>query len=61
MTVKEAEEYIEQGQFAPGSMLPKVEACIEFVKNSNGGKAIITSLDKADKVFSEGAGTTITL
>ena len=31
MTVAEAREYIAQGQFAPGSMLPKVEACIEYV------------------------------
>ncbi len=32
MTVEEAREYIKQGQFAPGSMLPKVEACIEYVE-----------------------------
>ena len=32
MTVAEAREYIAQGQFAPGSMLPKVEACIEYVR-----------------------------
>ena len=32
MTIAEAEEFIAQGQFAPGSMLPKVEACIEYVR-----------------------------
>ena len=32
MTVSQAREYIAQGQFAPGSMLPKVEACIEYVE-----------------------------
>ena len=60
MTVAEAEKYIEEGQFAPGSMLPKVEACIDFVKSGPSRTAIITSLAQADKVFAEGAGTTIT-
>ncbi|WP_304597177.1 carbamate kinase [Adlercreutzia caecimuris] len=47
MTVSEAKEYIKQGQFAPGSMLPKVEACIEYVEAFPGGKALITSLECA--------------
>ena len=47
ITLAEAEEYIKQGHFAPGSMLPKVESCISFVANTNSGVALITSLDKA--------------
>ena len=46
-TKKSAEKYIADGQFAKGSMLPKVEACIDFVKGNPNKKAIIGSLDKA--------------
>ena len=41
MTVAEAEKYIEEGHFAPGSMLPKIKACISFLRNG-GEKALIT-------------------
>ncbi len=47
MTVDEAHQYIEQNQFAPGSMLPKVEASIKFAELGNGKQAIITTPDKA--------------
>jgi carbamate kinase len=47
MTVKEAEKYIAEGHFAPGSMLPKVQAAVKFVKSGEGKKAIITSLFNA--------------
>jgi carbamate kinase len=54
MTVEEARKHIEDKQFAPGSMLPKVEACIDFVLNNEEGTAIITSLEKAlDAVHGE--------
>ncbi|MCQ5072205.1 hypothetical protein NE591_14650, partial [Adlercreutzia sp. DFI.6.23] len=43
MDVAQAEEYIAEGQFAPGSMLPKVEACIEYVEAYPEGRALITS------------------
>lgn len=59
VTVSQMKEYIGQNQFAPGSMLPKVEAAIAFVENKPEAKAIITSLENIDKVLSEGAGTTI--
>ncbi|WP_243292765.1 carbamate kinase [Bacillus sp. FJAT-47783] len=55
----EALSYIEQGQFAPGSMLPKVQAALEFVGSKPGRKAIITSLDKAYDALHGNAGTTI--
>ena len=44
MSLKEAARYVEEGQFAPGSMLPKVEACMKFVRQNPQKKAIITSL-----------------
>jgi len=59
LTVAEAEQYIKEGHFAPGSMLPKIEAALMFVKSKNGRKAIITSLDKAVEALEGKAGTTI--
>ncbi len=61
MTVKEAIQYVEEGHFAPGSMLPKVMAAINFAKTFPGKKAIITSLDNAVKALEGEAGTTITM
>ena len=61
MTLEEAEKYIEEKQFAPGSMLPKVQSCMEFVKNNtNGGQALITSLQKAKVALQGETGTIIT-
>lgn len=60
MTTEEARAYIAQKQFAPGSMLPKVEACIKFVEAHPGGKAIITSLGHAAEGLRGETGTTIT-
>lgn len=59
LSVEEAMRYIEEGQFAKGSMLPKVEACMEFVKGSEGKKAIIGSLDKARDAINGLSGTVI--
>ena len=47
MTVPVAEKYIAEGQFAPGSMLPKVEAAVAFAKSSPGRQTLITKLEKA--------------
>ncbi|MBI6871134.1 carbamate kinase [Clostridium aciditolerans] len=58
VTVNELKKYIEEGQFAKGSMLPKIEAAIAFVEASKSGVAIITSLEKLGEI-SEGAGTVI--
>ncbi len=60
MNVEEAQRYIEEGQFAPGSMLPKVEACIEFVQDNPEGRALITSLEKAKDAINGTTGTVIT-
>ena len=56
--VAEMEEYIKQGQFASGSMLPKVRACLQFVKRTN-KPAIITSLDHALEALAGKCGTKI--
>lgn len=60
MTVAEAQKYIEEGQFAPGSMLPKVQACIEYVTAHPQGKALITSLECAAEGIEGKTGTVIT-
>jgi len=59
MTVAEAEQYIKEGHFAPGSMLPKVQAAMMFAKANPGKKAIITSLYKAVEALEGKAGTVI--
>ncbi|CEN82918.1 carbamate kinase [Paraclostridium sordellii] len=59
MDIDLAKEYIKEGYFAKGSMLPKIEACIEFVKNNKNSKAIITSLEKAKEALNGYTGTRI--
>lgn len=59
ITVEQAEKYTEEGHFAPGSMLPKINAAVNFVKSKQGRKSIITSLENAKYAISEDAGTTI--
>lgn len=58
MTVDEAKQYITEGHFAAGSMLPKIEACIEYVENT-GKEALITSLDAANRALNHETGTVI--
>lgn len=58
MTVKEAKEFIAAKEFAEGSMLPKVEACIDFAEKSK-GYAMITSLKKAKLALEGKTGTVI--
>lgn len=60
MSLQDAVQYIEEGQFAPGSMLPKVEAAMKFVRTYPNKKAIITSLDKAIDALEGKTGTEIT-
>lgn len=59
ISVEEAKRYIEEGHFAPGSMLPKVEAALKFAQSKPGRKAIIASLDKAKLAIEGESGTTI--
>ena len=60
LTIREAEEYIGQGQFAPGSMLPKVQAAVGFVSLKPEKKAIIASLHNALGAVKGTAGTVST-
>ena len=59
LTIEEAEEYIKEGHFAKGSMLPKIEACLDFIDNSDDRVAIISSLDKAKDAINGKTGTII--
>ncbi|MBQ9625059.1 MAG: carbamate kinase [Clostridia bacterium] len=52
LTVLQAEEYIKEGHFAKGSMLPKVLSCVEFAKS--GGRAVIASLENAGNAMETG-------
>ena len=60
MTVAEAREFIKEGQFEEGTMLPKIEAAIEYLTKVPSGKIIITSLDFVDEALQGNAGTLIT-
>ena len=59
MTIAEAEQYIAEGHFAPGSMLPKVQAAMAFVKSGDNHQAIIASLEKAALALKGESGTKI--
>ena len=59
VTTTELTKYLEEGHFAKGSMYPKVQACLNFVKSGNNKTAIIASLDNAKEAFKEKAGTII--
>ena len=59
VNVAQLEEYIKQEQFAPGSMLPKVEAAIAFVNGRPEGKAVITSLENLGALIESESGTII--
>jgi carbamate kinase len=54
----QAQRYIEEGHFAPGSMLPKIEACVEFIRNG-GEMAIITDPPNISRALSGETGTRI--
>ena len=57
LTVNEAKQYIEEGHFSPGSMLPKVKAAVKFAGSKKGRKSLITSLDKAKDGIAGQTGT----
>ena len=59
MSAKLARKYIKAGQFAEGSMLPKIEAALMFVESAPGRKSVITSLEKAHLAMSGDVGTVI--
>ena len=59
LTPEEARTYIGEGQFAPGSMLPKVEAAVKFAESKPGRTALITLLEKARDGIDGKTGTRI--
>lgn len=59
VSVAELQPLIAEGQFAPGSMLPKVEAAIDFVTHQPSGRAVITSLEGLGAYLATGSGTVI--
>ena len=59
ISVEEAKKYIAEGQFAPGSMLPKVEAAVKFAESKPGRTALITLLEKAKDGINGKTGTRI--
>ena len=61
LTPAEARQYAEEGQFAPGSMLPKVQAAVKFAESKPGRTALITLLEKAKAGIAGETGTSISL
>lgn len=59
LTPADAARYIEEGQFAPGSMLPKVQAAVKFAESKPGREALITLLEKARDGIAGKTGTRI--
>lgn len=59
VTVSQLKDWIAEDQFAPGSMLPKVEAAINFVESRPEGKTVITSLENVNNFFEGGSATVI--
>ena len=60
LTPAEARRYMDEGHFAPGSMLPKVQAAVKFAESRPGRRALITLLEKAGAGVAGETGTTIT-
>ena len=58
VSVEEVKEYISQGHFAPGSMLPKVQAAVDFAQSKPGRTALITLLEKSRDAIQGKTGTT---
>ena len=58
MTIAEARQYIEEGHFAPGSMLPKIEACVRYVEET-GKSALITNYENMTRALRGETGTWI--
>jgi carbamate kinase len=58
VTIKEAQQYLSEGHFPAGSMSPKVEAAIQFIRNQ-GKRALITSIAEIESAVNRKAGTEI--
>ena len=61
LTPEMARRYMDEGQFAPGSMLPKVQAAVSFAESKPGRTALITLLEKAKDGIAGKTGTAVHL
>ena len=61
LTPDEARRYMAEGQFAPGSMLPKVEAAVKFAESKPGRTSLITLLEKAKDGIAGKTGTAVSM
>ena len=61
VSIDEAKQYISEGHFAPGSMLPKVQAAVDFAESKPGRTALITLLEKSRDAIQGKTGTTFHL
>ena len=59
LTPETAQRYIDEGQFAPGSMLPKVEAALAFAQSAPGRSSLITLLERASDGIAGKTGTIV--
>lgn len=59
LTPETASKYIKDGEFAPGSMLPKVQAALQFAQSGEGRTSLITLLDKASEGIQSKTGTVV--
>lgn len=59
LTPETAQRYIEAGEFAPGSMLPKVQAALQFAQSGSGRMSLITELDRAADGIAGKTGTIV--
>ncbi len=59
LSCEKAREYIEAGEFAPGSMLPKIQAAVQFAESKPGRRSLITLLEKAAEGIAGKTGTVI--
>lgn len=60
VTASQLKQWIQEGHFAPGSMLPKVQAAISLVESRPESQVVITSLENIDAIFGEGSVTVVT-
>ena len=58
LTLAQAQQYLDAGEFPAGSMGPKVRACMSFIRNG-GGKAVITHLSDISAAVEGNAGTRV--
>ena len=59
LSVEDARKYIDENQFAAGSMLPKIEAAVAFAAKGEGHRTIITDIAHAKEGYKEKTGTII--